>query len=85
VSDEKVLTPKKDVEVFEPTALTSSSASDISQATPILRRLQIVDLLSFELVDGRVETHGFAVISPCSDSSFLRYVAKDIAVVRTVV
>jgi hypothetical protein len=74
------LTPKKDVEVFEPPTLPSASSSDISQATPMLRKLQIVDLLSFELVDGKVETHGFAVISPCSDSSFLRYVASDISV-----
>jgi hypothetical protein len=48
----------------------------------MLRRLQIVDLLSFELVDGKVETHGFAVISTCNDSNFLRYVAKNICVVR---
>jgi hypothetical protein len=74
------LTPKKDAQVFEPPALTSSSAGDTSQVTPILQRLKIVDLLSFELVDGKVETHGFAAISLCSDSSFLRYFALLIVV-----
>ena len=75
---ERPSSPKKQLSTFDNPSIASSSSSsstssEIPQHFSVLGRLQIVELLSFELVDGKVEAHGFVdVTNHCNDASFLR-------------
>ena len=75
--NERPSSPKKQLSTFDNPSIASSSScsstsSEIPQHFSVLGRLQIVELLSFELVDGKVEAHGFVDTNHCNDASFLR-------------